>query len=108
MVIQLGRNTGSKNIKSALKAKPGITPEGVQRYPSFVISLGREERHPSGLNQGMPYNNRDHRSRSTTVNNSTSRQQQPLREIKIAPPQRPSTEHHYEYSSRSGKMEKVY
>ncbi len=99
MVIQLGR---SNNIKSALKAKAGITPEGVQRYPSFIVTLDREQRRPSGLNQGMPYNNRN---RPTTVNNSRQLSQQ---EIKVAPIQRPSTEHHYQYSSRSGKMEKVY
>ncbi len=104
MVTQLGRSL----IKSALKAKDGITPEGVQRYPSFIVSLNREDRRPTGLNQGMPYNNRDHRS--TTADNSTPLQlsQRPQQEINISPPKRPSTEHHYQYSSRSGKMEKVY
>jgi hypothetical protein len=102
MVTQLGR---SKNIKSALKAKDGITPEGVQRYPSFIVTLDREDRRPTGLNQGMPYSNRNNRSPQTSSQLSST---QPRQEIKISPPKRPSTEHHFQYSSRSGKMEKVY
>jgi hypothetical protein len=106
MVIQLGRNsTITKNIKSALKAKPGITSEGNHHGPLIFATFDHGGRRPSGLQQGMPYSNRDHRPPQTTVNNLTS---SPQREFNISKPQRPSTEHHYQYSSRSGKMEKIY
>jgi hypothetical protein len=106
MVIQLGSNS---RIKSALKAKVGLTSEGYNPGPLIIISLTPGDRKPSGLEQGMHYYNRSLPPSPRTVNNSNGQQlEQEKREVVISLPNRPSSEHQYNYNSRSGKMERIY
>jgi hypothetical protein len=105
MVIQLGSNS---RIKSALKAKAGLTSEGYNPGPLIIMSLTPGDRRPSGLEQDTPYYNRSLPSLPRT--NNSNRQQLKLerKEVVISLPSRPSTEHQYNYNSRSGKMERIY
>lgn len=105
MVIQLGSNS---RIKSALNAKVGLTSEGYNPGPLVIVSLTPGDRKPSGLEQGMHYYNKS-LSSPRTVNNNNGRQlEQQKKEVVIPLPSRPSTEHHYNYNSKSGKMERIY
>ncbi len=105
MVIQLGSNS---RIKSALKAKSGLTSEGYNPGPLIIISLTPGGRKPSGLEQGMHYHNRSLPSPPRAVNNNNGQQEREKKEVVIPFPNRPSTEHQYNYNSRSGKMERIY
>jgi hypothetical protein len=105
MVIQLGSNS---RIKSALKAKVGLTSEGYNPGPLVIISLTPGDRKPSGLEQGMHYYNRSLPSPRTVNNNNGPQLGQEKKEVVIPLPRRPSTEHQYNYNSRSGKMERIY
>jgi hypothetical protein len=105
MVIQLGSNS---RIKSALKAKVGLTSEGYNPGPLIIMSLTPGDRKPSGLEQGMPYYNRSLPSLRTINNNSNQQLKHEKKEVVISLPSRPSSEHQYNYNSRSGKMERIY
>ena len=107
MVIQLGSNS---RIKSALKAKAGLTSEGYNPGPLIIMPLTPGNRKPSGLEQGMAYYNRSLPPSPRTDNNNNNGQQlkHEKKEVVISLPSRPSTEHQYNYNSRSGKMERIY
>ena len=103
MVIQLGSNS---RIKSALKAKVGLTSEGYNPGPLIIMSLTPGDK-PSGLEQGMHYYTKGLPS-PRTGNNDGQQLGQEKKEVVIPLPSRPSSEHQYNYNSRSGKMERVY
>lgn len=105
MVVQLGNNS---RIKSALKAKVGLTSEGYNPCPLIIMSLTPGDRKPSGLEQGMPYNRSLPPSSRTDNNNNGQQLEREKKEVVISLPHRPSTEHQYNYNSRSGKMERIY
>jgi hypothetical protein len=89
MVIQLGSNS---RIKSALKAKVGLTSEGYNPGPLIIMSLTPGNRKPSGLEQGMPYYNRSLPSLRTINNNSGQQFEKKIKEVEIPLPNRPSSE----------------
>lgn len=106
MVIQLGSNS---RIKSALKAKVGLTSEGYNPGPLIIMSLTSGDRRPSGLEQEMPYYNRSLSPSPRTVNSNYGQHLgREKKEVVVALPHRPSTERQYNYNSRSGKMERIY
>ena len=106
MVIQLGSNS---RIKSALKAKSGLTSEGYNPGPLIIISLTPGDRKPSSLEQGMHYYNKSLSSLLRTINNNSGQQlEHQTKEVGRPLPSRPSCEHQYNYNSRSGKMERIY
>ncbi len=104
MVLQIGSNS---KIKSALKAKVGLTSEGYDPGPLIIVSLTPGDRKPSGLEQGMPYHNKSLPSPRTGNNNGQYLGQE-KKEVVIPLPSRPSSEHQYNYNSRSGRMERIY
>ncbi len=102
MVLQLGSNS---RIKSALKAKVGLSSEGYNPGPLIIMSLTPRDRKPSGLEQGMHYYNKSLSSPLRTINNNSGQQlEHQKKEVVIPLPSRPSSEHQYNYNSRSGKM----
>lgn len=106
MVIQLGSNS---RTKSALKAKVGLTSEGYNPGPLIIMSLTPGARKPNGLEQGMSYYNRSLPPSPRADNNNNGQQlKHEKKEVVISLPSRPSTEHQYNYNSRSGKMERIY
>jgi hypothetical protein len=105
MVIQLGSNS---RMKSALKAKVGLTSEGYNPGPLIIMSLTPSDRRPSGLEQDTPYYNRSLPSPRTINNNNRQQLERERKEVVISLPSRPRSEHQYNYNSRSGRMERIY